>query len=144
MSQIQAIKLNFKDNDFIKIKNIRKIVFADEIGISESELFDECDEFCDHFIIFDGKNVVGSVRFVSLGKMIKLERMAILSQYRSKNYGKNTILQLKEYYHTQGYSKMILDSICSVRGFYKKCGFLEEGGIFQRVGIDHIRMSLTI
>ncbi len=32
--------------------------------------------------------------------------------------------------------------IDSVENFYKKCGFIEEGNVFQRVGIDHIRMSL--
>jgi predicted GNAT family N-acyltransferase len=144
MSQIQVIKLNFKDDDFIKIKNIRKIVFTDELGISESELFDECDEYCDHFIIFDGKNVVGSIRFVSSGKSIKLERMGILQEHRTKNYGYDCIVQLKEFYNALGYTQIFLDSIYSVRNFYKKCGFLEEGGIFQRLGIDHIRMSLTL
>jgi len=144
MSQIQVIRLNFNDKDFIKIKKIRKTVFADELGISESKLFDEYDESCDHFIIFDGKNIVGSVRFVSLGKTIKLERMAILQEYRTKNYGKDCILQLKELYNALGYTKIILDSIYVVNDFYKKCGFLEEGEIFQRVGIDHIRMSLTL
>ena len=49
--------------------------------------------------MFDGTNVVGSVRFILLEKTIKLERMAILQEYRMKNYGKNCILQLKEYYH---------------------------------------------
>ena len=70
--------------------------------------------------------------------------MAILSEFRAKNYGRCAILQLIEYYQTQEYAKMILDSICSVRDFYKKCGFVEEGEIFQRVGIDHIRMSFTL
>ena len=76
--------------------------------------------------------------------MVKLERMAILKDFRTKNYGKNCILQLKEYYLAHGFSQIILDSIYSVRGFYKKCGFIEEGDVFQRVGIDHIRMSLTL
>ena len=144
MLNIHLLKLNFNDNGFSIIRHIRKIVFTNEMGISESELFDECDEFCDHFIIFDGKNAVGSVRFVSFGKMIKLERMAILQEFRRKNYGTNSILQLKEFYNALGYTQMILDSIYAVRDFYKKCGFLEEGEIFQRVGIDHIRMSLTL
>ena len=144
MSQIQVIRLNFSDKDFLKIKEIRKTVFTDELGISESKLFDEYDESCDHFIIFDGKNIVGSIRFNSFGKIIKLERMAILQEYRTKNYGRDCILQLKEFYHAIGYTKIFLDSIYSVRNFYKKCGFLEEGKIFQRVGIDHIRMSLTM
>jgi len=143
MSNIHLLKLNFKDKDFIKIRNIRKDVFTDELGIAESELFDEYDEFCDHFIIFDGKNVVGSVRFVSLEQTIKLERMAILKEYRKKNYGRDCILQLKEFYEALGYAQIILDSVYSVKEFYKKCGFIENGEIFQRVGIDHIRMSLS-
>jgi|TARA_B110001454_G_scaffold199284_1_gene203939 predicted GNAT family N-acyltransferase len=144
MSNIYLLKLHFEDNDFAIIIDIRKNVFANELGIPESNLFDKYDETCDHFILFDEKNPIGTIRFVRVGKNVKLERMAILSEFRAKSYGKNAILQLKEYYQTQGYSKIILDSIYHVRNFYKKCGFLEEGKIFQRVGIDHIRMSLVI
>tara|TARA_B110000263_G_C15016035_1_gene377312 strand:+ start:56 stop:490 length:435 start_codon:yes stop_codon:yes gene_type:complete len=144
MPNIYLLKLHFEDNDFAIIIDIRKNVFANELGIPESNLFDKYDETCDHFILFDEKNPIGTIRFVRVGKNVKLERMAILSEFRAKSYGKNAILQLKEYYQTQGYSKIILDSIYHVRNFYKKCGFLEEGKIFQRVGIDHIRMSLVI
>jgi len=144
MSDIYLLKLNFEDNDFSIIRNIRKNVFTSELGIPESELFDEHDKTCDHFILFNGKNVIGSIRFVVTQNNIKLERMAILSGFRTKNYGKDAIFQSLEYYRTQGFVNMFLDSIYSVRDFYKKCGFVEEGEIFQRVGIDHIRMSLTL
>ena len=144
MSNIHLLKLNFNDNNFSIIRNVRKNVFADELGISESKLFDEYDETCDHFILFDGKNAVGSVRFMLYEKTIKLERMAILQEYRKNSYGKNSILQLREFYNSLGYTQIFLDSIYSVRNFYKKCGFIEEGKIFQRVGIDHIRMSLSM
>ena len=144
MSETNLLKLNITDKNFSIIRNIRKNVFTDELGILESELFDEYDKVCDHFIIFDGKDVVGAVRFVSVKQNIKLERMAILQEFRTKNHGKNCILQLREYYRAKNYSKMLLDSIYSVKDFYKKCGFSEEGRIFQRVGIDHIRMTLTI
>ena len=143
MSETNLLKLNINDKNFSKIRDIRKNVFTDELGILESELFDEYDEICDHFIIFDGKNVVGAVRFVIVKPDIKLERMAILKEFRTKNHGKDCISQLREYYHSKNYSKIFLDSIYSVRNFYKKCGFIEEGEIFQRVGMDHIRMSLT-
>jgi len=144
MPNIHLLKLNFNDPDFSVIKDIRRIVFTDEIGILESELFDDYDKTSDHFILFDGANIVGSVRIIIIDQQLKLERMAILKKFRSKNYGKDCILQLREYYLNQGYSKIILDTIYSVRGFYKKCNFIEEGEIFQRVGIDHIRMTLTI
>ena len=144
MIEVNILKLNFNDEDFSHIRNIRKSVFNTELGILESELFDKHDETCDHFLIFDGKKIVGSVRIRSMNTSIKLERMAILKKFRTKNYGKNCILQIKEYYSTKNFSRIILDSIYSASGFYKKCGFIEEGEIFQRVGIDHIRMSLTL
>ena len=143
MTDLHLLKLNFKDQDFFIIENIRNKVFADELNIAQSELFDDLDSLCDHFLIFDGVNIVGSVRIIVLDDKVKLERMAILKEYRTKNYGRLCISQIKEYYSTLGFSQIILDSIYSVKNFYKKCGFLEEGKIFQRVGIDHIRMSLT-
>ena len=144
MVNTHLIKLDFNDKDFSHIRNIRKIVFHVELGISESELFDKYDESCDHFLIFDGKNIVGSVRVILIDEKIKIERMAILKNFRTKNHGKTCISHLKEYYSTKEFSKIILDSIYSVKGFYQKCGFIEEGILFQRVGIDHIRMSLTL
>ena len=142
MGKIHLLKLNYKDQDYLLIQNIRKIVFHDELGISESKIFDRSDKTCDHFLIFDGENVVGSLRIIQLGKKIKLERMAILKEFRANDYGKNAILQIKEYYHTLDFSQIFLDSIYSVKEFYKKCGFIEDGETFQRVGIKHIRMSL--
>ena len=144
MVKTHLLKLDFNDKDFSQISNIRKSVFHVELEISESELFDKYDESCDHFLIFDGKNIVGSVRVISIDEKIKIERMAILKNFRVKNHGEACISQLKEYYSTRGFSKIILDSIYSVKEFYQKCGFIEEGMVFQRVGIDHIRMSLTL
>ena len=143
MVETNLIKLNFNDKDFSHVQDIRESVFYDELGISKQELFDKNDESCDHFLIFDGQKVVGSVRMLSMEKIVKLERMAILKDFRTKNYGRNCILQLKEYYSEIGFSQIILDSIYSVREFYRKCSFIEEGDVFQRVGIDHIRMTLT-
>ena len=118
MVETNLLKLNFNDKDFSHIRDIRESVFYDELGISKQELFDKNDELCDHFLIFDGQKVVGSVRMLSMEKIVKLERMAILKDFRTKNYGRNCILQLKEYYSEIGFSQIILDSIYSVREFY--------------------------
>lgn len=144
MSKVHLLKLDFHDSSFSNIKKIRKEVFTTEMGISELELFDDYDKTCDHYIIFDGKQAVGSVRCVKINDHVKLERMAILPYFRKKNYGKESIIQLTELYRCLGFSKIILDSVFSVRNFYKKCGFVEEGDIFLRVGLDHIRMSLSL
>jgi len=143
MGDIHLLKLTFNDQNFSHIENIRKFVFNAELDIPESELFDEFDKKCDHFLIFDGKKIVGSLRILHFDKKIKLERMAILKEFRGQGYGNASILQIKEYYSALDFSQIFLDSIYSVREFYRKCGFIEEGEIFQRVGIDHIRMLLV-
>ena len=45
---------------------------------------------------------------------------------------------------TKNESKIFLDSIYDVRGFYRKCGFSEIGMVFERVGLLHIRMELEL
>ena len=39
---------------------------------------------------------------------------------------------------------IFLDSIYDIRDFYKKCGFTEIGSVFERVGLPHIRMEMSI
>ena len=73
MSEIHLLKINYNDKDFSFIQDIRKSVFTDELQISESELFDDFDNSCDHFLIFDGKNIVGSVRVISIDEKLKIE-----------------------------------------------------------------------
>ena len=136
-------QINFSDNDFLKVKKIRKTIFSDEMGISESELFDRFDETADHFLFIEQDNVIGSVRLIQVENGVKLERMAIYSQYRQHNFGYDAIKQIINHYKGKSIEKIILDSIYDVRGFYKKCGFTEVGQIFDRVGLPHITMELS-
>ena len=50
-------QISFLDKDFSNIRDIRKIVFADEMGIPEHELFDKFDQESDHFIFVEQNNV---------------------------------------------------------------------------------------
>ena len=73
MVEINLLKLNFNDKEFSHIRDIRETVFTNELGISKQELFDKNDETCDHFLIFDGKEIVGSVRILSMENVVKLD-----------------------------------------------------------------------
>ena len=72
MTTCHLLKITYNDEDFSLIRHIRKTVFSNELEISESELFDDFDNSCDHFLIFDGTNIVGTVRIIVMDDKIKL------------------------------------------------------------------------
>ena len=132
------------NDDTKEIKEIRKVVFNDELDISESHLFDEYDNTCDQFLIKNDEITVGALRLRKENNVIKLERMAILSKFRKMSFGIKAINEVKKYCVTKSESKIFLDSIYDIRDFYKKCGFSEIGSVFDRVGLPHIRMEMSI
>jgi predicted GNAT family N-acyltransferase len=131
-------------SDIEEIKEIRKVVFSHELNISESYLFDEYDKTCDQFLIKNDEVTVGALRLRKENNAVKLERMAILSEFRKISFGTKAIDEIKKYCVIKGESKIFLDSIYDARDFYKKCGFNEIGSVFERVGIPHIKMEIVI
>jgi len=127
-----------------EIKEIRKVVFTDELNIPESYLLDKYDETCDQFLIKNDEITVGALRLRKENNAVKLERMAILSEYRKMSFGIKAINEVKKYCITKSESEIFLDSIYDIRDFYKKCGFTEIGCVFERVGLPHIRMEMSI
>ena len=140
-----TVKLLKKLNeDILEIKKIRKTVFTDELNISQSYLMDEYDITCEQFLIKNDNLTIGTLRLRKENNAIKLERMAILPEFRKMSFGLRTIDEVKKYCMTKNESKIFLDSIYDVRGFYRKCGFGEMGTVFERVGIPHIRLELEL
>ena len=136
-------QIGFTDNDFLLIREVRKVVFFDEMGIPESEIFDNLDEESDHFIFIEKNRVIGSVRLRHIENYIKLERMVIYREFRLQSFGHDAIIQIIDHYKRKKITKIVLDSIYDIRDFYKKCGFIEVDKVFDRVGLPHITMELS-
>ena len=102
-----------------EIKEIRKVVFTDELNISESYLLDKYDETCDQFLIKNGEITIGALRLRKENNAVKLERMAILSEFRKMSFGIKAINEVKKYCITKSESKIFLDSIYDIRNFTK-------------------------
>ena len=136
-------QIGFTDNDFLLIREVRKVVFFDEMGIPESEIFDNLDEESDHFIFIEKNRVIGSVRLRHIENYIKLERMVIYREFRLQSFGHDAIKQIIDHYKRKKITKIVLDSIYDIRDFYKKCGFIEVDKVFDRVGLPHITMELS-
>lgn len=122
--------------------NIRTKVFVEEQGFKEE--FDTIDKIAEHLILFVDDNPIGTCRYYKKDDSYYFGRLAILKEYRNKNYGglllKEAINNLKK----ENAHKVILNSQLSAKDFYIKHDFLQEGEVFYEEGCPHIKMYLKL
>lgn len=125
--------------------NIRELVFRKEQNVpyEEDEVLEEELE-SKNFLIYLIDKPIGTIRYREIGeRFFKLERFAILKDYRNKGYGKQTIEYLTQYLIDR-YNPCTITINAQIQTieFYKKCGFVPEGDTFFEAGIEHIKMNL--
>ena len=136
---VKNIKHKF---DQKKAFEIRNKVFCEEQKVSKIIEFDGMDEFCNHYLAKFNEFPVGTARVREKKKGIyKIERMAVLKEYRMKGAGKALIEEILDQYLTiRKTNNLILNSQIKAKDFYKKFGFVEVGKEFIEANIKHIKM----
>ncbi|MFT5970432.1 MAG: putative GNAT family N-acyltransferase [Flavobacteriales bacterium] len=134
----------FKTNDTALINKayaIRNVVFVIEQEVDEREEYDEFEDESIHFLVSIDNNPVATARWRTTDNGIKLERFAVLKDYRGKGMGlkilKAVISDLPKTEAT-----VYLHAQVQVTGFYKKVGFNEIGDEFVEANIRHYKMTL--
>ena len=138
-------KLVENDNELEQAFQVRKRVFVDEQGISEDLELDGFDCKALHMVIQYGEMTIGTARvlFPAPG-VAKIERMAVLKNFRRKGIGSKMISFLNEELKDKNISKVIVHAQCSAAPFYKSCGFVESGVPFSEACIPHIKMEIQL
>lgn len=89
MKDIKILRFDIRDNDnFEKAKNIRKAVFLEEYYLDQFLEYDGLDRQATHYLVYKENKAVGTARWRTTYGGIKLERLAILKNYRNQNIGK--------------------------------------------------------
>ena len=132
------VKIVESDNEKESVISIRRIVFIQELNIPEHMEIDDNEDLAIYVLAkIEGKNV-GTARWRETNSGIKLERFAVLSQYRS--YGVGTAMT-KFILKQLDQSKLIyLNAQESAISFYEQLGFDSTGSMFDEVGIAHQKM----
>lgn len=126
---------------FEKARVIRDKVFVQEQNVAEEEEFDEFEDESLHYLLYVDNKAIGTARWRHIGNKVKLERFAVLKEYRGKGYGDflvKTVLKdaLKEgktiYLHAQ------LKAI----PLYERSGFKKVGDLFMECDIEHYKMVI--
>ena len=119
---------------------IRQKVYVEEQKVSTEEELDEFENISKHYLAFYNEIPVGTARWRHTSKGIKLERFAILEEYRSKKIGSQILKEvLQDVIPLQ--KKIYLHAQLTAVNFYKREGFTEEGNPFYECNIAHYLMS---
>ena len=123
---------------------IRNLVFCDEQKISKEIEFDNLDHLCEHFLVYKEETPVATGRVRLKDKnLYKIERVAVLSNYRRSKVGSLLIIEIIKIYSSLKDTKIILHSQLAVQKFYRNLNFSTYGKQFLEDGIPHIAMELN-
>lgn len=123
--------------------SIRTKVFVEEQNVPvEEELdnFDVLDGECQHVLLTKDDVAVGTGRVRLIEQYGKLQRVAILKEYRQYGFGKVIILKLEQLAAELGATKAKLDAQVHAIGFYEKLGYTVQSDVFMDAGIEHVLM----
>ncbi len=137
-----SYKLISSDAELEAAFNVRRRVFIEEQGIPEEIELDEYDRVATHIVVRDGDKVIATARvqFPADG-LAKIERMAVLENFRRRGIGKEIISFLSQELRKRKVEQVVLHAQYAVIDFYRSCGFEETGEPFPEAGIKHIKMQ---
>ena len=130
--------------DMMNVLDIRNKVFVGEQNCPyDIEVVPEEEKESVHFLIYKKDTPVGTVRYRQTGnREFKIERFAVLKEYRGHNYGKEAfnylVNKLIEEYNP---CTIYFNAQYQLLDYYRSLGFIEEGETFYEANIKHIRMS---
>jgi predicted GNAT family N-acyltransferase len=126
----------------LPLETIRRQVFMKEQFCPEEEEFDGLDAQAIHFLAKDKDgNVVGCCRIVNGNK---LERMAVVENYRGKGVGKLLMESSLNSMRNKKETSVKIHAQTHALQFYQSFGFVSYGDIFMEAGIPHSKMELNL
>lgn len=126
--------------------NVRTKVFIEEQGIDHKEEFIPDEEKDAHtYLIMKNGDTIGTIRYRFINNEYKIERFAILKEYRSNHYGKKAFGFFTEML-TKTFNPCIISFHAQyyIKDYYKEFGFVEIGEPFMEAGVKHIKMMKKV
>lgn len=128
---------------------IRNQVFVEEQKVPqelENDEYDASPDACDHILLTYNGVPAGTGRWIAYNQQTaKIQRVAVLSEFRGKGLGKVLLEGLEKHAILAGYTWCILDSQCHAESFYSQLGYSTVSEQpFEDAGIMHVRMQKKI
>jgi len=128
---------------FKKVRTIREVVFIEEQEVEERDEFDEYEDSSQHYLMCLDEKPIGTARWRHVGDKVKLERFAILKDYRGAKNG-DALLQKVIEDAAESKKPMYLHAQLKAIPFYERRGFKKVGNLFLECDIKHYKMELNL
>jgi predicted GNAT family N-acyltransferase len=138
----REVKVNkvTKQPDLEQVFAIRHKVFVEEQNCP-AELESEYNEAATHFLATVDDVPAGASRWRKTDKGYKLERFAVLNEFRGNGVGQAMVAAVLDDLPADA-SYVYLHAQIQAVSLYEKCNFEKDGPMFEEAGIQHYKMVL--
>ncbi len=138
---LKIISFTIKDKTrYNHTLEIRKKVFIEEQQV-ERALEVENEEEATYYLLLEDEKPVGTGRWRKTPEGIKLERFAVLAEYRNQNLGSEILKKVLQDLKGRK-EKIYLHSQLKAVPYYQRQGFVKAGEMFVEANIRHFTMVL--
>jgi predicted GNAT family N-acyltransferase len=121
--------------------DLRVRVFCGEQGVPREAEVDAYDDVARHAVAVTGDGrVVGTMRLVPVGTMVKVGRVAIDREFRGRGIASRLLERAMEYARGIRAEELRLAAQVAAVDLYAKAGYRQVGRPFQEAGIEHVWM----
>lgn len=136
---IEVIKVS-NAHDLEEIHRIRHQVFVVEQAVDASEEYEFEDESIHFMALLDDK-IAGTARYRKTDKGIKLERFAVLKNFRNRGVASALLKHILSELQCEPY--IYLHAQITAVNLYSHYGFKQVGNLFYEAGIAHYKMEIS-
>lgn len=124
-----------------EVCHARDRILRRPLGLKLSEADRHGEAAQRHFILeSDGELLGGVIARTWTQRLVQLRQMWIEDDHAGRGLGRRLLEDVARRLETEGAEQLILHARQPVLGFYRKCGFREEGPEFLEIGIPHRKM----
>jgi predicted GNAT family N-acyltransferase len=137
---IKIIDFDISDKEhYRQALAIREQVFIDEQQV-ERTLEVENEAEARYYLLLLDELPIATGRWRKTSHGIKLERFAVLSQYRNKNYGSTLLQHILQQLESRA-EELYLHAQLKAIPYYQRQGFRTQGNMFTEANILHYLMT---
>ena len=128
--------------DAPRLGAVRRAVFIDEQGVSETLEWDAHDAASIHWLAAsDDGTPIGCARLLPDGH---LGRMAVLPGWRGRGVGHALLAAVTSAAKLRGHATLRLSAQTHAAAFYARAGFVAVGDEYDEAGIPHVAMQKNL